>query len=89
MPLTKVELAQLIERVLGEGRPLGERELEKLDKNLIKKRQDIGLESNKEKIVLSGFILYDLRQDCADPKNADKRNRYFRKAWDNLCKQSI
>lgn len=88
MPLTKVELAQLIERVLGEGRPLTKRGLEKLDKNLIKKRQDTGLESNKEKIVLSGLILYDLRQDCADPKNADNRNRYFRKAWENLCKQS-
>lgn len=88
MPLTKIELAQLLERALGKGEPLTKKELEGLDRNLIKKRQDIGLENNKEKIVLTGLILYDLRQDSSDPKNADKRNRYIQRAWENLCKQS-
>ena len=88
-PLTKVELAQLLERVFGKGEPLTKRELERLDKNLIKKRQGIGLKNNREKIVLSSLILYDPRYDSLDPKNEDKRKRYLQKAWENLCKQSI
>ncbi|MDO8496487.1 MAG: hypothetical protein Q7S43_03465 [bacterium] len=89
MPLTKIELAQLLERAVGKGEPLTKREFERLDTNLIKKRQSGGLENNKEKIVLTGLILYDLRSDHSDPKNADKRNRYIQRAWDNLCKNSV
>ncbi len=89
MPLTKVELAQFLERAVGKGEPLTKRGFERLDTNLIKKRQSGGLENNKEKIVLTGLILYDLRDDRADSKNADKRNRYIQRAWDNLCKNSM
>ena len=34
----------------------------------------MALENNKEKIVLTGLILYDLRCDHSDPKNADTDN---------------
>lgn len=88
MPLTKTELAHLLERAIGKGEPLTKKEFERLDRSLIKKRQDGGLETNKEKIVLTGLILYDLRCDHSDPKNADKRNRYIQRAWENLCKTS-
>ncbi len=87
MSLTKIELAQLLERAIGNGEPLTEKELKRLDANLIKKRQTSGLESNKEKVVLTGLILYDLRNDCSDSKNADKRNRYIQRAWENLCRR--
>ena len=87
MPLTKVDLAQLVERMLGKGKSLTKKELERLDTNLIKKHQISGLENNKEKIVLSGLVLYDPKNDSSDPKNADKSNRYIQKAWENLCKR--
>ena len=88
MPLTKIELAQLLEKAIGHGEALTKKELEKLDANLVKKRQTNGLESNKERIVLTGLILYDPRNDCSDPTNADKRNRYIRRAWESLRKRS-
>ena len=86
MLLTKIELAQLLERAIGKGEPLTKRGLKKLDASLIKKRHTSGLKSKKEKIVLTGLILYDPRNDCSDSKNADKRNRYTQRAWENICR---